>query len=72
MSKDSRHDGRRRGAGQNRLGPRISQGGDGRERSGGNSSSSSYGGGKNKNTSTMKVSHKPLKQLIMSKHNFLM
>ncbi|XP_024911820.1 S phase cyclin A-associated protein in the endoplasmic reticulum isoform X2 [Cynoglossus semilaevis] len=56
MSKDSRHDGRRRGAGQNRLGPRISQGGDGRERSGGNSSSSSYGGGKNKNTSTMKAS----------------
>ncbi|KAF7660967.1 hypothetical protein LDENG_00270730 [Lucifuga dentata] len=51
MSKDSRHDGRRRGAGQHRLGPRVSQGVDGRERSGSNSSGSSHGGGKNKNTS---------------------
>ncbi|KAM7003372.1 S phase cyclin A-associated protein in the endoplasmic reticulum isoform 5-T5 [Tautogolabrus adspersus] len=50
MSKDNRHDGRRRGAGQHRLGPRISQSGDGRERSGSNSSGSSHGGGKNKNT----------------------
>ncbi|XP_024136587.1 S phase cyclin A-associated protein in the endoplasmic reticulum isoform X3 [Oryzias melastigma] len=51
MSKDNRHDGRRRGAGQHRLGPRISQGGDGRERSGSNSSGSSHGGGKTKNGS---------------------
>ncbi|XP_047452913.1 S phase cyclin A-associated protein in the endoplasmic reticulum isoform X3 [Mugil cephalus] len=51
MSKDNRHDGRRRGAGQHRLGPRVSQGGDGRERSGSNSSGSSHGGGKNKNAS---------------------
>ncbi|XP_044212271.1 S phase cyclin A-associated protein in the endoplasmic reticulum isoform X3 [Thunnus albacares] len=51
MSKDSRHDGRRRGAGQHRLGPRVSQGGDGRERSGSNSSGSSHGGGKSKNAS---------------------
>ncbi|XP_010770775.1 S phase cyclin A-associated protein in the endoplasmic reticulum isoform X5 [Notothenia coriiceps] len=51
MSKDNRHDGRRRGAGQHRLGPRNSQGGDGRERSGSNSSGSSHGGGKSKNTS---------------------
>ncbi|XP_035497133.1 S phase cyclin A-associated protein in the endoplasmic reticulum isoform X4 [Scophthalmus maximus] len=51
MSKDNRHDGRRRGAGQHRLGPRVSQGGDGRERSGSNSSGSSHGGGKSKNTS---------------------
>ncbi|XP_023811585.1 S phase cyclin A-associated protein in the endoplasmic reticulum isoform X4 [Oryzias latipes] len=51
MSKDSRHDGRRRGAGQHRLGPRISQGADGRERSGSNSSGSSHGGGKSKNGS---------------------
>ncbi|XP_029909433.1 S phase cyclin A-associated protein in the endoplasmic reticulum isoform X3 [Myripristis murdjan] len=51
MSKDSRHDGRRRGAGQHRLCPRISQGGDGRERSGSNSSGSSHGGGKSRNTS---------------------
>ncbi|XP_063759763.1 S phase cyclin A-associated protein in the endoplasmic reticulum isoform X3 [Eleginops maclovinus] len=51
MSKDNRHDGRRRGAGQHRLGPRNSQGGDGRERSGSNSSGSSHGGGKNKNAS---------------------
>ncbi|XP_044047992.1 S phase cyclin A-associated protein in the endoplasmic reticulum isoform X4 [Siniperca chuatsi] len=51
MSKDNRHDGRRRGAGQHRLGPRLSQGGDGRERSGSNSSGSSHGGGKSKNAS---------------------
>ncbi|XP_010727707.2 S phase cyclin A-associated protein in the endoplasmic reticulum isoform X4 [Larimichthys crocea] len=51
MSKDNRHDGRRRGAGQHRLGPRVSQGGDGRERSGSNSSGSSHGGGKSKNAS---------------------
>ncbi|KAM6926099.1 S phase cyclin A-associated protein in the endoplasmic reticulum isoform 4-T4 [Lycodopsis pacificus] len=51
MSKDNRHDGRRRGAGQHRLGPRASQGGDGRERSGSNSSGSSHGGSKSKNTS---------------------
>ncbi|XP_037306786.2 S phase cyclin A-associated protein in the endoplasmic reticulum isoform X3 [Pungitius pungitius] len=51
MSKDNRHDGRRRGAGQHRLGPRVSQGVDGRERSGSNSSGSSHGGGKSKNTS---------------------
>ncbi|KAM8890807.1 S phase cyclin A-associated protein in the endoplasmic reticulum isoform 5-T5 [Spinachia spinachia] len=51
MSKDNRHDGRRRGAGQHRLGPRVSQSGDGRERSGSNSSGSSHGGGKSKNTS---------------------
>ncbi|XP_041693400.1 S phase cyclin A-associated protein in the endoplasmic reticulum isoform X4 [Coregonus clupeaformis] len=52
MSKDSRNDGRRRGAGQHRLGPRIGQGqgGDGRERSGSNSSGSSHGGGKSRNT----------------------
>ncbi|KAM3609195.1 uncharacterized protein V6R79_010877 [Siganus canaliculatus] len=50
MSKDNRHDGRRRGAGQHRLGPRVSQGGDGRERSGSNSSGSSHGGGKSKNS----------------------
>lgn len=47
MSKDVR----RRGAGQHRLGPRVSQGGDGRDRSGSNSSGSSHGGGKSKNTS---------------------
>nr|XP_020468335.1 S phase cyclin A-associated protein in the endoplasmic reticulum isoform X2 [Monopterus albus] len=51
MSKDNRHDGRRRGAGQHRLGPRVNQGGDVRERSGSNSSGSSHGGGKNKNAS---------------------
>ncbi|XP_032379395.1 S phase cyclin A-associated protein in the endoplasmic reticulum isoform X3 [Etheostoma spectabile] len=51
MSKDNRHDGRRRGAGQHRLGPRVSQGGDGRDRSGSNSSGSSHGGGKSKNAS---------------------
>lgn len=49
MNKDGRHDGRRRGAGQHRLGPRVGYGGDGRERSGSNSSGSSHGGGKNKN-----------------------
>ena len=64
MSKDSRHDGRRRSAGQHRLGPRISQGGDGRDRSGSNSSGSSHGGGKSKNTPivALKVS------LIVSTH----
>ncbi|XP_063053955.1 S phase cyclin A-associated protein in the endoplasmic reticulum [Engraulis encrasicolus] len=51
MSKDSRHDGRRRGAGQHRLGPRVGQGVDGRERSGSNSSGSSHGGGKSRNSS---------------------
>ncbi|KAJ8248775.1 hypothetical protein GJAV_G00227600 [Gymnothorax javanicus] len=50
MSKDSRHDGRRRGGGQHRLGPRMGQGADGRERSGSNSSGSSHGGGKGRNT----------------------
>ncbi|XP_049330574.1 S phase cyclin A-associated protein in the endoplasmic reticulum isoform X4 [Astyanax mexicanus] len=51
MSKDSRHDGRRRGAGQqHRLGPRGGQGADGRERSGSNSSGSSHGGGKGRST----------------------
>ncbi|XP_061534117.1 S phase cyclin A-associated protein in the endoplasmic reticulum isoform X5 [Phycodurus eques] len=49
MNKDGRHDGRRRGAGQHRLGPRVGHAGDGRERSGSNSSGSSHGGGKNKN-----------------------
>ncbi|XP_034032395.1 S phase cyclin A-associated protein in the endoplasmic reticulum isoform X3 [Thalassophryne amazonica] len=49
MSKDSRYDGRRRGAGQHRLGLRASHAGDGRERSGSNSSGSSHGGGKSKN-----------------------
>ncbi|XP_035654431.1 S phase cyclin A-associated protein in the endoplasmic reticulum-like isoform X5 [Oncorhynchus keta] len=48
MSKDSRNDGRRRG--QHRFGIRIGQGGDGRERSGSNSSGSSHGGGKCRNT----------------------
>ncbi|XP_058500577.1 S phase cyclin A-associated protein in the endoplasmic reticulum isoform X3 [Solea solea] len=56
MSKDSRHDGRRRGAGQNRIGPRVSQGGDGRERSGCNNSSSSHGAGKSKSVTTLKAS----------------
>ncbi|XP_061917315.1 S phase cyclin A-associated protein in the endoplasmic reticulum isoform X4 [Entelurus aequoreus] len=51
MSKDGRYDGRRRGAGQHRLGARIGHGGDGRERSGSNSSGSSHGGGKGKNAS---------------------
>ncbi|KAK1789845.1 hypothetical protein P4O66_015727 [Electrophorus voltai] len=50
MSKDSRHDCRRRGTGPHRLGPRAGQSGDGRERSGSNSSGSSHGGGKVKNT----------------------
>ncbi|XP_056595881.1 S phase cyclin A-associated protein in the endoplasmic reticulum isoform X3 [Triplophysa dalaica] len=51
MSKDSRHDGRRRGAGQqHRLGLRSAQSGDGRDRSGSNSSGSSHGGGKARNT----------------------
>ncbi|TNN00492.1 S phase cyclin A-associated protein in the endoplasmic reticulum isoform X4 [Takifugu flavidus] len=50
MSKDTRHDGRRRGTGQHRVGPRTSLGMDGRERSGSNSSGSSHGGGKNKNS----------------------
>ncbi|XP_028815069.1 S phase cyclin A-associated protein in the endoplasmic reticulum isoform X3 [Denticeps clupeoides] len=50
MSKDGRHDGRRRGAGQHRLGPRMGQSGDGRERSGSNSSGSSHGGGKGRST----------------------
>ncbi|XP_021176620.2 S phase cyclin A-associated protein in the endoplasmic reticulum isoform X2 [Fundulus heteroclitus] len=53
MSKDNRHDGRRRGAGQHRLGPRVSQGVDGRERSGSNSSGSSHGGGKSKSASSL-------------------
>ncbi|MEQ2254172.1 hypothetical protein ILYODFUR_000932, partial [Ilyodon furcidens] len=56
MSKDNRHDGRRRGAGQHRLGPRVSQGVDGRERSGSNSSGSSHGGGKNASTLSSKAS----------------
>ncbi|KAK7891559.1 hypothetical protein WMY93_023522 [Mugilogobius chulae] len=47
MSKDVR----RRGAGQYRSGPRVSQGGDTRDRSGSNSSGSSHGGGRSKNTS---------------------
>lgn len=57
MSKDNRHDGRRRGTGQHRVGPRSNQGMDGRERSGSNSSGSSHGGGKNKNSplSALKV-----------------
>ncbi|XP_072290662.1 S phase cyclin A-associated protein in the endoplasmic reticulum isoform X3 [Eucyclogobius newberryi] len=46
MSKDVR----RRGAGQYRSGPRVSQGGDTRDRSGSNSSGSSHGGGRSKNT----------------------
>lgn len=51
MSKDSRHDGRRRGGGQqHRLGLRSAPGGDGRDRSGSNSSGSSHGGGKGRNT----------------------
>ncbi|XP_047211276.1 S phase cyclin A-associated protein in the endoplasmic reticulum [Girardinichthys multiradiatus] len=56
MSKDNRHDGRRRGAGQHRLGLRVSQGVDGRERSGSNSSGSSHGGGKNASTLSSKAS----------------
>ncbi|XP_056307333.1 S phase cyclin A-associated protein in the endoplasmic reticulum isoform X3 [Danio aesculapii] len=51
MSKDSRHDGRRRGGGQqHRLGLRVAQSGDGRDRSASNSSGSSHGGGKGRNT----------------------
>ncbi|XP_067291869.1 S phase cyclin A-associated protein in the endoplasmic reticulum isoform X3 [Pseudorasbora parva] len=51
MSKDGRHDGRRRGAGQqHRFGPRSGQPGDGRDRSASNSSGSSHGGGKGRNT----------------------
>lgn len=78
MSKDNRHDGRRRGAGQHRLGPRNSQGGDGRERSGSNSSGSSHGGGRSKNPSlnALKVCEKKsdrlrqqnMKQFIFSIH----
>lgn len=61
MSKDNRHDGRRRGTGQHRVGPRNNPGMDGRERSGSNSSGSSHGGGKNKNSplSALKVREKP-------------
>ncbi|TSM52314.1 S phase cyclin A-associated protein in the endoplasmic reticulum [Bagarius yarrelli] len=51
MSKDSRHDGRRRGGAQHRAGQRASQSGDARERSGSNSSGSSHGGGKGRSTS---------------------
>ncbi|XP_055047817.2 S phase cyclin A-associated protein in the endoplasmic reticulum isoform X4 [Misgurnus anguillicaudatus] len=51
MSKDARHDGRRRGAGQqHRLGLRSGPSVDGRDRSGSNSSGSSHGGGKGRNT----------------------
>ncbi|XP_051740776.1 S phase cyclin A-associated protein in the endoplasmic reticulum isoform X3 [Ctenopharyngodon idella] len=51
MSKDGRHDGRRRGAGQqHRFGMRSGQSGDGRDRSASNSSGSSHGGGKGRNT----------------------
>ncbi|XP_051978575.1 S phase cyclin A-associated protein in the endoplasmic reticulum-like isoform X2 [Xyrauchen texanus] len=50
MSKDSRYDGRRRGAGQqHRFGLRSGQTGDGRDRSCSNSSGSSHGGGKGRN-----------------------
>ncbi|XP_061772960.1 S phase cyclin A-associated protein in the endoplasmic reticulum isoform X6 [Nerophis ophidion] len=51
MSKDGRYDGRRRGGGQQRVGARSGHGGDGRERSGSNSSGSSHGGGKGNNAS---------------------
>ncbi|XP_047015733.1 S phase cyclin A-associated protein in the endoplasmic reticulum isoform X3 [Ictalurus punctatus] len=51
MSKDSRHDGRRRGGAQHRVGQRAAQSGDARERSGSNSSSSSHGGGKGRSIS---------------------
>ncbi|KAG7323992.1 hypothetical protein KOW79_012008 [Hemibagrus wyckioides] len=51
MSKDSRHDGRRRGGAQHRAGQRAGQSGDARERSGSNSSGSSHGGGKGRSTS---------------------
>ncbi|XP_077067263.1 S phase cyclin A-associated protein in the endoplasmic reticulum isoform X6 [Siphateles boraxobius] len=51
MSKDGRHDGRRRGAAQqHRFGMRATQSGDGRDRSASNSSGSSHGGGKGRNT----------------------
>uniref|UniRef100_A0A8C1S0V5 S-phase cyclin A-associated protein in the ER n=1 Tax=Cyprinus carpio TaxID=7962 RepID=A0A8C1S0V5_CYPCA len=51
MSKDGRYDGRRRGAAQqHRLGLRLGQSGDGRDRSASNSSGSSHGGGKGRNT----------------------
>ncbi|XP_043083904.1 S phase cyclin A-associated protein in the endoplasmic reticulum isoform X3 [Puntigrus tetrazona] len=51
MSKDGRHDGRRRGgAQQHRLGLRPAQSGDARDRSASNSSGSSHGGGKGRNT----------------------
>ncbi|MFT7806745.1 S phase cyclin A-associated protein in the endoplasmic reticulum isoform X1 [Arapaima gigas] len=50
MSKEGRSDGRRRGAAAHRFGPRTGPGGDGRERSGSNSSGSSHGGGKGRNT----------------------
>jgi len=51
MSKDGRHDGRRRGAAQqHRFGMRAAQSGDGRDRSASNSSGSSHGGGKGRNT----------------------
>ncbi|XP_039629354.1 S phase cyclin A-associated protein in the endoplasmic reticulum isoform X1 [Polypterus senegalus] len=60
MSKDCRSDGRRRGAGQHRLGlgldgrektgKRVGPAGDGRDRSCSNSSGSSHGGGKGRNT----------------------
>ncbi|MGH0132268.1 UNVERIFIED_CONTAM: hypothetical protein FKN15_051096 [Acipenser sinensis] len=61
MSNDCRSEGRRRGAGQHRLGSGLDGkeragkrvgpgGGDGRERSGSNSSGSSHGGGKGRNT----------------------
>ncbi|KAI5100474.1 S phase cyclin A-associated protein in the endoplasmic reticulum isoform X1 [Silurus meridionalis] len=51
MSKDSRHDGRRRGGVQHRGGQRATLSGDARERSGSNSSGSSHGGGKGRSTS---------------------
>ncbi|XP_052399724.1 S phase cyclin A-associated protein in the endoplasmic reticulum-like isoform X3 [Carassius gibelio] len=51
MSKDGRYEARRRGGGQqHRLGLRLAQSGDGRDRSASNSSGSSHGGGKGKNT----------------------
>lgn len=52
MSKDSRHDGRRRSGAQHRAAQRASQSGDTSERSGSsNSSGSSHGGGKGRSTS---------------------
>ncbi|XP_059402735.1 S phase cyclin A-associated protein in the endoplasmic reticulum-like isoform X1 [Carassius carassius] len=51
MSKDGRYEARRRGGGQqHRLGLRLAQSGDGRDRSASNSSGSSHGGGKGRNT----------------------